>query len=1159
MLSTSFEFRSLIAQNTKVEVKATLYVKRTDGGAGMRAVSLTGPDFMSGEWSFNDAVSSAGSFDVGSAIINQFEFTLNNYTRKFDDYDFTGGYIDPYVGVRLSNGGVEWLRKGRFYIEQPETYGSTIHIKALDAMCKLERPYNEVTTRYPASLRTIVMNICTKCGVTLNNTYFVNNDFVVQERPDDDSLTCLAMLSYAAQASGNWARFNNQGYLRLDWYNTAAFESEDWLDGGTYTTTTRPYSDGDTADGGNFTDYGSGDTVEGGEFGSNVYASIFAYSSASIVTDDVVITGVRVTAQDKEQDEGDDLEGETSLYGSEGYVLEFPDNPLIQYGTAADVAERVGERVVGMRFRPFDVSALGDPSIEAGDPIILTDHLQNQYCSYITRLTYKVGAYETYACNAETPSRHSASSYSAATRAVVKLRNSITREKTDREQAIENLAEQLAQSAGLYMTVREQSDGSNIYYMHDKPTLAESKVVWKLNANAFGISTDGGKTYPYGLDVTGNAILNRIYTIGLDATYVNAGQLVVGDPENPMLLIDMETGDVRINQLAYMGNRTVRGVLDDVDATITSVDVEYAQNQSSTTAPTNGWATNSPIWREGYYIWQRTKTVSGNGVSYSNPVCISGRDGANGTPGANGYVHVAWANSADGSTGFSTTVSTDKAYIGVYTDNRLADSTNYRDYSWSKIKGDSGIGVSAIVEEYYLSSSSTTQTGGSWSTLEPAWQSGHYIWTRSKITWSDGNVTRTDPVLAKALNGANQKAEDASKVATNYLSYDSSSGLDVGYSGTSAKTRVSGSGVEIFDSAGSSAIYAGVQNSKSIVRVGRTSGSGNIVMSSEGYVDIRYGSTILAHFGYGDGNNAFGSKTTAAYYTLGVRNADSYADIGNYSVAEALNNKASGYASHAEGNNTEASGHYSHTEGSSTKTYRNCCHAEGRNTVAGTAPGSSNMYAAHAEGSYTTATGESSHAEGYDTTASGSYSHAGGYYTTATDEAQTVIGAYNVTDTQSEMKYRKLLIIGAGTSSSNRKNAFYVQGNGKVWCAGTLTQNSDRRLKEHHKYLGDDACDFVRNLKPALYTKDGERHVGFYAQDVRDVEPDGWNTATVTAQHTDESLGFDPLTLDYTALIAPLTAYAQSLERRIDEQQETINALLARVEALEANSKEVRK
>ena len=134
----------------------------------------------------------------------------------------------------------------------------------------------------------------------------------------------------------------------------------------------------------------------------------------------------------------------------------------------------------------------------------------------------------------------------------------------------------------------------------------------------------------------------------------------------------------------------------------------------------------------------------------------------------------------------------------------------------------------------------------------------------------------------------------------------------------------------------------------------------------------------------------------------------------------------------------------------------------------------------------------------------------------------------------------------------------YLTNAGNLWIKGTLTQNSDRRLKEHHAYLGDDACDFIRALKPALYTKDGSRHVGFYAQDVQAAEPKEWDTETVTAQHTDESLDFDPLTLDYNALIAPLVAYTQQLEWRIDEQQEqidqqqkTIEALVKRMEALE--------
>ena len=75
--------------------------------------------------------------------------------------------------------------------------------------------------------------------------------------------------------------------------------------------------------------------------------------------------------------------------------------------------------------------------------------------------------------------------------------------------------------------------------------------------------------------------------------------------------------------------------------------------------------------------------------------------------------------------------------------------------------GETGTGVSAIVEQYYLSTSSTAQTGGSWSTTCPAWQSGHYIWTRSQITWTTGTVTYTTPVLAQAINSANQTANTA--------------------------------------------------------------------------------------------------------------------------------------------------------------------------------------------------------------------------------------------------------------------------------------------------------------------------------------------------------------------------------------------------------------
>ena len=80
-------------------------------------------------------------------------------------------------------------------------------------------------------------------------------------------------------------------------------------------------------------------------------------------------------------------------------------------------------------------------------------------------------------------------------------------------------------------------------------------------------------------------------------------------------------------------------------------------------------------------------------------------------------------------------------------------------------KGETGIGASAIVEQYYLSTSSAEPSGGAWSEVSPAWSSGHFIWTRSEITWTDGSVTTTTPVLAGAVNSANEKAEEAQKRA----------------------------------------------------------------------------------------------------------------------------------------------------------------------------------------------------------------------------------------------------------------------------------------------------------------------------------------------------------------------------------------------------------
>lgn len=205
--------------------------------------------------------------------------------------------------------------------------------------------------------------------------------------------------------------------------------------------------------------------------------------------------------------------------------------------------------------------------------------------------------------------------------------------------------------------------------------------------------------------------------------------------------------------------------LNEANAAISGVDVEYAQNQSTTTAPTSNWSTTAPQWQEGYYIWSRTKTTTSTGSTYSEPVCISGRDGVDGQDGQDGAKGEQGEKGDKGDKG-------DTGAQGIQgIQGEQGEKGDKGDTGAKGDKGDTGdtgIGVSNIVEQYYLSTSDSTQTGGSWSNTQPAWESGKYIWTRSVITWTDGTTTYTTPVLAQAINSANDLADHKRRVFITY-------------------------------------------------------------------------------------------------------------------------------------------------------------------------------------------------------------------------------------------------------------------------------------------------------------------------------------------------------------------------------------------------------
>lgn len=563
MLSTSWDFKRKIAEDTTCLVKARLIL--ADGSVH----DLTGDDIMSGTPSFSHSTSSGGSFDIGAAVTGSFSCTLHNWDRKFDDFDFTGARIIPYLGVELETG-IEWLLKGTYYLEQPEVYGTTIGLYALDSMCKFDEVmFSEVRTAFPVSAATLVRDICTVCGIVPQTLNFANNSYVFSVRPKDD-MTCHDALSCIAQATGNYVRMTNENRLEFDWYNLQAFESEDWLDGEEFDDGT-PYQSGDDADGGNFIDYSSGDVVDGGSFDSDRIVSIVAFSDASIVTDDVIITGIKVTASDEQTaDNTTGEKGETVLRGVQGYVLEVEGNPFIAYGEAARVAQNLYNQAGGMRFRPFDVQCLSNPSWEPGDPIVITDYNQRVYRSYITMCNYTMGSYQGLSCNAETPLRRASEAGRAMTKALQALRDNQRAEKTAREAAVEQLNADLASASGMY-TTKVEENGATTWYIHDKMespeqkpgTFTQSQFVWKINAAGFGMSIDGGKSYQYGLDKWGNAILDAIYADTANINRIQAGSIRIQNNKGGLLFCaDMNTREFRwdsdYSSLTNYGELTVK-------------------------------------------------------------------------------------------------------------------------------------------------------------------------------------------------------------------------------------------------------------------------------------------------------------------------------------------------------------------------------------------------------------------------------------------------------------------------------------------------------------------------------------------------------------------------------------------------------------------------
>lgn len=524
MLNVSAKWQRAVMLDNNINVNCFADIVTTNG----EKIPISDSELWANGFEVNDSTSSNGTFTIGALIAGKLKIKLNNIYEDYSKYDFDKASVTAYVSKSFSDGTTEKLKIGEYRVNETSYDGSLITLTCLDNINNFNREYDS-NLSYPTTAYEVVRDACIKCDVPFTMARFDNSDYVINEIPSDNQkLTYGQVIAYILQLSGLWGKCGHDGELLIEWYDMSQFGSQNY-NGGTFSTKTTPYSDGDSVDGGNFTDYSSGDSADSGTFTeARNYHNIYTQKDLNVATDDVVITGVKVTVTSKE----DKTKDVNALAGKEGYVVSISDNPFISADKAQTVANYIFKKIGGMRFRPLDATLLSNPLIESGDVALVTDRKQNTYSCFISNRTFTVGSGTKISCDAENASRNSADKFSNETKAVVQARKVAQAQLSVYDKQMQLLTQLMSQSLGLFKTEQVQEDGSIIYIMHNKADLNSSNIQWKMTANGLAVSNDYGKTWKAGVDKDGNAVFNIMSAIGINFDWAHGGTLTLGGENN---------------------------------------------------------------------------------------------------------------------------------------------------------------------------------------------------------------------------------------------------------------------------------------------------------------------------------------------------------------------------------------------------------------------------------------------------------------------------------------------------------------------------------------------------------------------------------------------------------------------------------------------------
>lgn len=606
-----------------INVSDAFKQKLQDGERVWQEVEITFPDgtvktvkneIMGENCTFSDCAESS-SFPIGCVVCKSMTLELDNTSDQWKNYNFYMAKVHAYLKMQTSvassattdelldenyepildqSGGailatkaatedrVETIDKGIYTITTPEQYGEILSFTALDDMYKTNATYISHLV-LPQSIETLVRDACETLGIP-SEVSMAHGNLIVSEIPKN--MTFRQLFGWAAMFETANARLDSRGYLRFIRWDFSNVQ-EDYgaiadADGNI------TFKGGANVDSDNFISPAGNWTIDSDGFLTLIESAADTseklkdfFTSPTVSSDDIVITGIKLKNRENE-----------AMYGSTGYVLEL-ENDLVADSDLDTVAAQIGDSIIGAKFRNMSGELVYNPLIEFGDMAYTYDRKWNRYITPLTDVSCSVNGKTTVKTQADDPIRGQSKFQSESTKAIVEARRLVKKEQSAREKAVKKLEETLKNSSGLYETSVAQEDGSTITYLHDKPTLAESKNVIKFTAEAIGVSNDGGKTYPYGFFLTGDLISKILYAHGINADYIDTGALTVRDSDgNIIFQVDMDTKKVIISgDNVVIGDSSLPDKLTKMDNNIASaknMTLQLSNEMQTITADADG-------------------------------------------------------------------------------------------------------------------------------------------------------------------------------------------------------------------------------------------------------------------------------------------------------------------------------------------------------------------------------------------------------------------------------------------------------------------------------------------------------------------------------------------------------------------------------------------